>query len=175
MARPKKEKQPAKPMPKGQSANPAGNDKMRRIQAVLNARYADEWYAVDVLDRARNTKDDEGELLTDRHIISEALRALGEKYPDNFALPPMTHQEKVVPPQLIQHIVDSVLIRLDNAFKSLRAEGEAERSRGTQWDEQREAIRDELTITVSGVVSTGNLTGDSYKYEDTDDDDDWSK
>lgn len=172
MGRPKKDKPTLKPTPKGQSANPAGNEKMRRIQAVLNARYADEWYAVDVLDKARQTKDSEGELYSDRHIIVEALKALGEKYPDSFSLPPISHEEKIVPPHIITHIVDAVLRSVDMALEGIGLNSAGFNS--SQWREQRQTIREDVVINVSGVVSTGNLTGDSYKFDDTDDIDDWS-
>lgn len=171
----KKAKKTDQPIRPGQSANPANNAHMRRIQAVLNQRYADEWYPVEVLDRARSTPDENGEYFTDRRIIVEALKALGEKYPDTFAPPPISYQDKVVPPEVIAHIANAVIRRLDALLENVAVSNPGvEYFESPQWGTQRASLQNDVTIAISDVVSTGNLTGDSYKFEDSEDDeDDW--
>lgn len=162
-------------MPKGQSANPGGKDHMRRVQTVLNSKYSDEWYPIDVLDRARKTLDENGEPYTDRRIMAAALKALGEKFPDSFALPPVTHHEHIVPTDVIQHITDTVARQLDALLDSIVASNPGVGYfTSPDWVNQRTATRDSITTTVSDVVSTGNLTGESFKFEDDGEDDGWA-
>lgn len=159
----------------GQSANPGGKPHMRRLHAVLNSKYADEWYAVDVLDRARRTLDDAQTPYTDRRIITEALKALGEKYPDTFTLPPVNHNEQVVPPDVIRHITDTVARHLDALLDGIvTANPGVGYFTSPDWVNQRTATRDSITTTVSDVVSTGNLTGESFKFEDDGEEDGWA-
>lgn len=151
-------------MTKGQSPNPRGNPHMRRLQAVLNARYSDEVYSVTVLDWARSHRLKNGDPYPDRQIINEALEALGEK-----------HGVKNIDdaPQLSEPDEKGINVNLLASELGTRLEGILKRVLGNvqfnsidDWDSQKETIAKEF----GSAVSTANLTGKSYEYNPDEDD-----
>lgn len=147
--------------PKGQSANPRDKPHLRRFQTMLNSKYRREDDAVAVLDWARAQKNNEtGDLFTDREIAREALIALWEKQDSGFqALLPVRTEEGVNYDFIVQAVTDAVMIGIDARLSGLSIA-----------PEQRVSMRRDVELSVNNAISTSNLTGDSFKFEDDDED-----
>lgn len=151
-------------MVKGQSPNPRGNPDMRRLQGVLNARYSDEQYAVTVLDWARAHTLKDGTPYPDRAIMNEALVALGKQHGvknANDAPRLNAPDERGVNINLLASELGARLEAILNRVLS-----SVQINNGDDWEQQREAIAKE----VNTAISTANLTGKSYEYDPSEED-----
>jgi hypothetical protein len=152
---------------KGQTPNPNEQPHMRRLQGVLNAKYAREASAVEALDWARHQIDPETKaLFTDRDILAEALIALGEKAIKGYRLP--TRTDGVVIPEAA---LNTLTQRLGEYIEGLVST----MSTGVQitpeaWERRRASFHEDVHMAVNEAISTNNLAGESYKYEGDDDD-----
>lgn len=150
----------------GQSSNPRDQAHMRRVQAVLNARYNNPQHperlreadAIAVLDWMRGRRRDDGQLFTDREIICEALIALGQKIDAGWE-PEKFISEKVVSEQMAQ-LTERFRLLIDRL-------GEMDFSAAPAA--QAKAMRDEIS-EVQNIFSTSNLIGKSFKSETSPDD-----
>lgn len=148
---------------KGQSANPRGAANLRSVQIVLNSKYADEMQAVAVLDKARLTRDKNGDLHRDRFIITEALIALGEKYP-SLEMPEPTTREELFSEQVVDGVTQAIIDMIESIVSSAGINA-AQYEQSTQ----RASIRQQVMQTVTSVIATDNMVGDSYKWQDDED------
>ena len=147
-------------MAEGQSANPRGSPEMRRINIVLNSRYGKEGYPVIVLDWARKHKFENGKPYSDRATITEALILLGERYgvekpddPDALSEP----GEKTIN---INTLANELGDRLERVLRA--ALKDVQFAPGTNRAEQMNQIMQK----VSSGISTGNLVGHSYDWDE---------
>jgi hypothetical protein len=146
----------------GQSPNPNGQPHMRRLQGVLNAKYAREAAAVEALDWARSQVDPETHAyFADRVILSEALIALGEKLIKGYQIPSAT-DSVVIPEQALHSLtaklggyIEELVIKMIGGAQINGAVG-------------RDTLREDVHVAVNKAISTSNLAGESYKYEDED-------
>lgn len=148
---------------KGQSANPRGASNLRSIQIVLNNKYVDEMQAVAVLDKARLTRDEKGDLHRDRFIITQALIALGEKYP-SLEMPDRVTPEQVFSEQVVGGVTQAIIEMIESIVS-----GAGVNTAQYEQSGQRAAIRQRVMQTVTSVIATDNMVGDSYKWQEDDD------
>lgn len=144
----------------GQSPNPNGQPHMRRIQGVLNAKYVREAAAVEALDYVRQQVDGEtNALFTDRVILAEALIALGEKVIKGYQIPSAT-DGIVIPEKALNTLAARLGQYIEDLMGNLQITGE--------WEQRRASVREDVHVAVNKAISTSNLAGESYKYEDDD-------
>lgn len=148
--------------PKGQTANPRGKPEMRRVQAILNARYLDEEQAVRALDWARAGKDSTGNPVTDRLIIREALVALAEKYGWEFnPLPPLGQPLARLDNDSINAIANAVEQAVEGVLSAM-----AVNASHFATAENREAFKRTIRTSINEAITTSNLTGESFKFDE---------
>jgi hypothetical protein len=151
---------------KGQSPNPNGQPHMRRLQGVLNGKYAREAAAVEALDWARHQVDPETKaLFSDRVILSEALIALGEKAIKGYQLPSAT-DGVVIPEKALTALTTRLGEYIEGLVSAMSAGGQISPE---AWERRRAAFHEDVHMAVNEAISTSNLAGESYKYEGDDD------
>lgn len=153
--------------PKGQSANPNGKDYLRRIHAILNERYADEQQAVAALDWARSARDKSGSPVADRVIIREALIALYEKHGGHFEPLPQSQSSAALSAETINLIVQAISEQFDQRLETLLTDL-GQNVPYFAKPENRAALRQSVNMSFNSAVSTSNLTGESFKFDDED-------
>lgn len=144
----------------GQGQNPRGKDHLRRVQALLNSKYRREDDAVAVLDWARKRRKDNGDLFTDREIVREALIALWEKEELRFeALVDVPTASNELDAEALALSISEVLLHeLDAHLSRMNLQSVA--------PGQREKIRKQVKTSINSAITTANLTGESYKFQD---------
>lgn len=142
------------------SQNPRGKVNMRRVQAVLNARYPGECEAVEFLDRARQETD-----ANDRALITEAILLLREKYTGEAYTPPNFRETVSLAPDSMAEFEARVTAAVTEALTRILSGlslGSAPMTRTQIQTAARESV---------AAVSTANLVGKSMRYAADDEED----
>lgn len=137
------------------SQNPKQSPNLRRLQAVLNARYPGEKEAVIYLDKLR-------QVASDRQIITDALLALRKsRTGKNYT--PVAHREyALLDPSTVTDLqatlTNAVIEALQNILQGM-AFASPNQVSPTQIRKHAE----------SAVMNTFNLVGNSMRFEDDED------
>lgn len=131
---------------------------MRRIQAVLNAKYDGELQAVEFLDYARQQ-----EGATDRGIITDALLLMRERYMGKV-YQPRNHRETVnIAPDNMALFEARLTAAVTDALTRILSGMAISGASAVSPQQIRAAARE------SAAVSTANLVGESMRYVDDED------
>lgn len=139
------------------SQNPRGNEKMRRIQAVLNARYPGEREAVEFLDQVRERG---GE---DRALVTDALLVLRERETGKAYVPPNFRETVNIAPDNMALFEARLTAAVTDALTRILSGMAISGASAVSPQQIRAAARE------SAAVSTANLVGESMRYVDDED------
>lgn len=139
------------------SQNPRGNEKMRRVQAVLNARYPGEREAVEFLDYVRQQPG-----ANDRALITEALLLLREKTTGQVYTPPNFREAVNLAPASMAEFEARLTTAVTDALTRILSGLSLNAAPMTHT--QIQAVARESVA----AVATANLIGASAQYGDED-------
>ncbi|MBN8634430.1 MAG: hypothetical protein J0M07_03845 [Anaerolineae bacterium] len=150
----------------GQAANPRGQDHLRAVQTILNAQRGSEEYAVQCLDWLRAMRDEQGETITDRELVCEAVQALREKLDKGYVMHRrVSDDDRIV--AVTRAIIGAVTTSFDNFIANAALTMPVSYA---SLQETGQSFKKDVELSVNTAVTTQNLNGGSYRFEDDDDD-----